>query len=231
MKKPELSAEALDALDDARDVREPFAGSTLDALIAQARLALSLSARVATLEAELADMSDSLKTCDECGAQCSVRRGADMAKYVAELEAELADRHSLDLIAEREGAEIVSESLQWQTRANALREALDSASAFLWTAIAADAFHDWATDTERGGLDPRAEHGKLQAALAQTPAASLAAHDAEVLERAIAEITNRCVRQVGESALIPGYNRCMDDVDRAIERIRALAAQAQEVTK
>jgi len=68
-----------------------------------------------------------------------------------------------------------------------------------------------------------------QEALAATPAASLAAHDAEVLERAIAEITNRCVRQVGESSLIPGYNRCMDDVERAIERIRALAAQ--EVTK
>jgi hypothetical protein len=69
------------------------------------------------------------------------------------------------------------------------------------------------TDGERAAI---AEECALQVSRAR------AAGYAQAREDAVAELSNRCIRQVGESALIPGYNRCMDDVERSIAAIRAM---------
>jgi len=130
---------------------------------------------------------------------------------IAALEAELAASREDARAGWTEQGQMALECYALLATANALRATLEKLACL-----------------GNGDLPGTSEGNTIaQRALAENavPAANLAAHDAEVLERAIAEITNRCVRQVGESSLIPGYNRCMDDVERAIERIRALAAQ------
>lgn len=98
-----LDAAALDRLDDAMDVREPLASDTLDALIAQARIALTLRDELAECRALLATAgADAVKKdrrecshyCGWCGYSQAGSEG--MAEHAQECEknplrAKLAD--------------------------------------------------------------------------------------------------------------------------------------------
>ncbi len=117
---------------------------------------------------------------------------------------------------EDENEDLFNESLKWEVHANALRDALEKANA---------AFNAWGRDED--GIHPEAwpavEH--LREVLLATPAASLAAHDAEVGLRVVSEcamtMRSRCSCSHCDENM-PGW-KGREIVERALA--------AQEVTK
>ena len=131
---------------------------------------------------------------DDCG--CLTAR---YEARIAELEAELAEarEHAEAWESEADSANTLGQS--WMAHANALRDALERVRNTAWI----------------GGNEGM--RSMCQEALAQTPAASLAAYRASVLEEA-----ERLAAALAKSDCSAGY---------VATRIRALAAQAaaQEV--
>lgn len=166
--------------------------------------------------------------------------GNDLRARVAELEAELAEARS-GALAQRavvvcnDLARIDKERMEWQSHAKALRDVV-AASEAEWRRLAGP-LSAWSRGDRRrdAARDIADDHARV---LAQTPAASLAAHDAEVLERA----AGVCDVWAGKCADIQrDAEERWDDVREAeanamgataeelAAAIRALAAQAQEV--
>ncbi len=150
------------------------------------------------------------------------------AERIAKLEAELAESQSLylDSLMQREATLV---------HAATLRDALD----VWWRVDLADGT-DMSSE-EYAELWAEAKH-KTTVALASTPAQSLAAHDAEVLERLFPApsdfdreggwtIDTGWLQRINDETEKRGEEdlSSMEQVQSVLDSLRALAAQAQEV--
>ena len=143
------------------------------------------------------------------------RLALTQAERIATLEAELAASREDAKLAWAEAAmgpteaAITHELAKLQAHANALRDALEK--------------FRWAAAPEQHGGTSAYPYEEIVDLLAQTPAASLAAHDAEVLERA-AEIAEEHARPEPTMSGKTVYGN--PSALKIARDIRALAAQA-----
>jgi len=160
------------------------------------------------------------------------RLALSQAERIAELESELAETRANQAVP-------LADMRALQAHANALRNALESAP--ILTREPGEYGRPWLPTDHVGTTFEHWDgwYRKRNAALAQTPAQSLAAHDAAVLERAAKACEARkadCGAATGALSRGPDDHcctcdkceRCYED-DECAAAIRALAAQAQEV--